>query len=164
LPIMVRALEIATLLLVAVAWSLVFAHAAELPGKMRLDRDTYLAVQGIYYPGFTFGGASEPLSILALIALLAVTPLAGAAFWLTALALAAAMATHAIFWFVTQPVNRMWVKDLELGKAGAKFFSADAPVPIGDWTRLRDRWELSHLVRAIPMSAALVALILAVTT
>ena len=28
----------------------------ELPGRMLLDREAYLAVQTIYYPGFTFGG------------------------------------------------------------------------------------------------------------
>ena len=36
---------------------------------MRLDRDADLAVQTIYYPGFTIGGASEPLAALALVAL-----------------------------------------------------------------------------------------------
>jgi hypothetical protein len=160
---MTRVLEIAALLLVATAWALAFAHAAEHPGKMRLDRDTYLAVQGIYYPGFTFGGASEPLSIPALAALLAVTPFAGAAFWLRALALAAAVATHAIFWAFTQPVNRIWARTLNLGNAGVRFFSAGAPALADDWTRLRERWETSHLVRAALMSVALVALIVAST-
>jgi hypothetical protein len=28
----------------------------ELPGKMRLDKQAYLAVQTIYYPGFNYGG------------------------------------------------------------------------------------------------------------
>jgi hypothetical protein len=27
-----------------------------LPGKLRLDKETYCAVQTIYYPGFTVGG------------------------------------------------------------------------------------------------------------
>jgi hypothetical protein len=36
------------------------AHALELPGKLRLDRDAYLAVQTIHYPGFTIvGGIGE---------------------------------------------------------------------------------------------------------
>jgi hypothetical protein len=159
---MITALQIASVLLVAMAWAFAFAHAGEYPGKMRLDRDTYLAVQSIYYPGFTLGGASEPLSILALAALLAATPFAGAVFWLTALALAAAVATHAIFWSVTQPVNRIWVKDWNLGGAAAKFFSPDASAASGDWAKLRDRWELSHLARAALMSIAFVALVVAI--
>ncbi len=160
---MVQALQIASLVLVAIAWALAFTHAAEYPGKMRLDRDAYLTVQGIYYPGFTFGGAAEPLSILALIALLVLAPLEGAVFWLTALALLAAVITHVIFWFVTQPVNRIWVKGQNLGKTAEKFFSPDGPAASGDWTKLRDRWESSHLARAALMSVALVALIVAVT-
>lgn len=160
---MVQALQIAALLLIAMAWALAFAHAAEYPGKMRLDRDAYFAVQAIYYPGFTFGGASEPLSAVALAALLALTPPGTADFWLTAVALVAAVAAHAIFWLVTQPVNRIWVRQLGLGRAGTKFFSPDRPAASGDWTRLRDRWETSHLVRAALMSAALVALVVAVT-
>jgi hypothetical protein len=40
----------------AVAMALSLAHALEFPGKLRLGKDAYLAVQQIYYPGFTFGG------------------------------------------------------------------------------------------------------------
>jgi hypothetical protein len=32
------------------------AHALEWPGKLRLSREHYLAVQPIYYPGFTYSG------------------------------------------------------------------------------------------------------------
>ena len=160
---MVQALQIAALLLVATAWALAFAHAAEYPGKMRLDRDAYLAVQAIYYPGFTIGGASEPLSSLALIALLAVTPSASTAFWLIAGALLATLATQAVFWLVTQPVNRIWLKGEKLGAAGAGFFATRGAAPDADWASLRDRWERSHLVRAGLMSFAFVALAFAVT-
>jgi hypothetical protein len=41
----------------------VLAHALELPGELRLDEQTYLAVQTTYYPGFTIGGMAEPLSL-----------------------------------------------------------------------------------------------------
>ncbi|TIX44521.1 MAG: DUF1772 domain-containing protein, partial [Mesorhizobium sp.] len=51
-----RALMIATLLLVAVSMALSLAHALELPGKLRLKEATYRSVQAIYYPGFTIGG------------------------------------------------------------------------------------------------------------
>ena len=46
-------LQVVTVLLVAVAMALTLAHALELPGKMRLTKDVYYAMQHIYYPGFT---------------------------------------------------------------------------------------------------------------
>jgi hypothetical protein len=160
---MMQALQIVALLLVATAWAFALAHAAEMPGKLRLDRDRYFAVQTIYYPGFTIGGASEPLAAVALIALLAQTPSGTGAFWLTAIALAACIAVHTIFWFVTQPVNRVWTRDLKLGIAGAGFFATGGSADDSDWTRLRDRWEYSHLVRAVLMTVGLIALAIAVT-
>ncbi len=59
-----RALQIATVLTIAIAMALALAHALEWPGKRRLDRDTCLAVQTIYHPGFTFAGISEVLGIV----------------------------------------------------------------------------------------------------
>jgi len=48
---------------------------------LRLDKDTYKAVQSIYYPGFTIGGAiGEAGGTLALIRLLLLTPGASADF------------------------------------------------------------------------------------
>jgi len=67
-------LKIVTVLLVAVAMDMVLAHALELPGKLRLPKDQYLAVQAIYYPGFRFGGVAEPLSIAAVALLALLTP------------------------------------------------------------------------------------------
>jgi hypothetical protein len=63
-------LKIAATRAVSVVMALSLAHALELPGKRRLTREQYLAVQRIYYPGFTSGGAAEPLSIVLLVALL----------------------------------------------------------------------------------------------
>jgi hypothetical protein len=69
------------------------AHALELPGKLRLQKETYLAVQPIYYPGFTvIGGVGEVLGLLATFALVWVTPRGSDVFWLTLSA--------ASFWFV----------------------------------------------------------------
>jgi len=42
--------QVVTMLLVAA-----LTHVLEFPGKMRLDQQTYVAVQTIYYPGFTIG-------------------------------------------------------------------------------------------------------------
>ena len=71
---MIFALKILALILVVVTVSLSLAHALELPGKMRLEREQYLAVQPIYYPGFTYAGICEPVAVIALIILLVLTP------------------------------------------------------------------------------------------
>jgi hypothetical protein len=60
-----------------------FAHALELPGKMRLSKEAYLQVQTIYYPGFTIGGIAEIGGIIALLILLAFTSYASTRFWWT---------------------------------------------------------------------------------
>ncbi len=159
---MVQALQIVTLFLVGVAWAFSFAHAAEMPGKMRLDREAYLAVQTIYYPGFTIGGASEPLAVVATAILLGLTPPESGAFWWTGLALLATTATHLIFWLVTQPVNRIWVREQDMDGAGGAFFAVGATAPDKSWKQLRNRWERSHLVRAGLMTIGFVAMTLAV--
>jgi len=43
-------LQVMTLLLVAVTMALALAQALEFPGKLRLDRRAYYAMQPIYYP------------------------------------------------------------------------------------------------------------------
>lgn len=154
---MVTILEIACVLLSAVTMALSLAHALEYPGKMRLSRAHYLAVQPIYYPGFTIAGAAEPLSILALAALLATTGYATCMFWLTAGALAAAMATHLLYWLLTAPVNKVWLNDETLSTSAERFFGTGKhDAPPADWTVLRDRWEWSHNWRALTAGAALV--------
>lgn len=141
--------QVLVLLVVAVAMALSLAHALELPGKMRLDRDAYLAVQPIYYPGFTWGGVSEPLGIALLAGLLLVEEDAG--FWLVLAALVALAASHAVYWGMTHPVNGFWLKDTKLAGAGARFFATGSPASQddGDWTVFRDRWERSHVIRAV---------------
>jgi hypothetical protein len=159
---MLQFLQILSVVLVSIAMALSLAHALEYPGKMRLDRDSYLAMQSVYYPGFTIGGASEPLSIVALFALAAMTPQATAAFWLIVLALLALVAAHAVFWLVTQPVNKYWLIGANLSGLGAAFFGK-APAAQADWAALRDRWEYSHLVRAVLSMTAFVLLVVAIT-
>jgi hypothetical protein len=156
------ALEFLSALLTAIAMGLALAHALELPGKLRLDREHYLAVQAIYYPGFTFGGAAEPLAIIALAALLFMLPAGTDARWLVGAALIAAVGTQILFWAVVQPVNRHWLQSMPLGPAGKRFFNADAVTSeTADWTRLRNRWERGHLARALTATAAFVLTILA---
>jgi len=150
---------------VSIAMALSLAHALELPGKWRLSKDHYLAVQPIYYPGFTIGGASEPLGMIAILLLLFVTP-PGKPFWLTLAAFLALAAMHACYWLLTHPVNNFWLKGTQLQGFSAGFFSFN---PLGrtgdqasDWTALRDRWEYSHVVRAVLGLLSLILLTAAV--
>lgn len=160
---MFQILEIVTLILSAVAMALSLAHALEFPGKLRLDRDAYLAMQSIYYPGFTIGGASEPLAILATLTLLVLTPPANTAFWLVLVALIAMIAMHAVFWMVTQRVNKYWLIGENLTGLSASFFGNAPGAPRENWIELRDRWEHSHLVRAALAAIAFLSLAIAVT-
>ena len=85
-----------TILLVSVGMALALAHVLEFPDKRRLGREAYFAVQTIYYPGFTVGGAfGEFGAILATLVLLAVTPVASRGFWPTLVAALAMLSMHA---------------------------------------------------------------------
>jgi len=160
---MFQALQILTILLVTVAVTCSLAHALELPGKLRLSKETYLATQPIYYPGFTIaGGIGEAGGILSTFLLTVLTPLSRLSFWLTLGAFVALLCMHAVYWISTHPVNNFWLQEYELEGAGKGFFSFD-PLKRSfesrpqDWTVLRDRWEYSHVLRA---GFALLALIL----
>src|SRR5688500_18585260 len=97
---MLTGLQILAVILAALTMLPAVAHALELPGKKRLGKDAYFAVQGIYYPGFTIAGAMEPLAIIATISLIVVTP-TGIDLWLAVLALIGLGAMHTIYWLVT---------------------------------------------------------------
>jgi hypothetical protein len=159
-----QALQVLTVMLVAVTMALALAHALELPGKLRLSKDAYMATQTIYYPGFTIGGVGEAAGLIATLALVFLSPTGSAAFWLTLNAFAALLVMHGVYWIATHPVNNFWLKDFELKGAGKRFFSFDPlsrdAARAADWTALRDRWEYSHVMRA---GLALVALALLVS-
>ena len=164
---MLEVLQVVAILLVSGAMALALAHALEYPGKLRLNKDAYLATQQIYYPGFTFGGLAEAFSLVVLLLLTIVTPAGSAVYWLTLTAFVLMLCMHAAYWVLTHPVNKFWLKDVELKGAGHGFFAFDplarthggaAP----DWTALRDRWERSHIVRAILSVLALALLTIAV--
>lgn len=160
------AYQVVTVLGVVIAVALALAHPLELPGKLRLPKDQYLAVRQIYYPGFTIGGIAEPLGLLLLIGLLFLTPFGSKSFWLIAAALLALAAMHAAYWLLTHPVNNFWLKDVKLKAAGGAFFglgsrSGDPSTHEPDWTQLRDRWEFSHVVRTMFGLASLILLVTA---
>jgi len=61
---------------------------------------------------------------------------------------------HASYWILTHPVNNFWLKDFELKRIGAGFFSFNPLNRTGrsneaEWTQLRDRWKYSHVARAV---------------
>jgi hypothetical protein len=146
--------------------ALSLAHALELPGKMRLDRDAYLSVQPIYYPGFTVGGGiGEAGGMIATLLLLLLTPRASAAFLWTLVAFISLVAMHLAYWAFTHPVNKFWLKDASLSGLGGGFFRFD-PVnrsaPEDAWQHLRNRWEYSHVIRALLAGVSFVCLVVAV--
>ncbi len=124
------------------------AGALDVPGDVRLARDRYLAVGGVYYPGFTVSGVAEPLAILALAVLLASVAQSSWAFWLIALALAAEALAHGLYWFLIAPMNAAWLTSERL---------AARP----DRAALLDRWERSHVYRALASTAAFALLVAA---
>lgn len=168
---MLLAFEVFTLFMTAIAMGLALAHALEYPGKLRLDERTYAAVQAIYYPGFTIGGISEPVAAISVLVLSIIKRHRSAPFpWLLA-AFIALVAMQAVFWSVTQPVNRHWLKDQKLSEAGVKFFDTghiNALDPSGagvtDWRSFRNRWEYSHIVRAVLSAIAVIAITVVIAT
>jgi hypothetical protein len=168
---MLHALQVLTVLLVSISMALSLAHALELPGKLRLPREAYMAVQPMYYPGFTIGGlVGEFGGMVSTLALLAATPSSTDGFWLILVAFIALLAAHAVYWVLTHPVNRFWLRGERMTRASAGFFAFDplhqsraAGHPRISWTALRDRWEYSHVIRAALALAALILLAIAVT-
>lgn len=149
--VMFLLLQVVSVFLASVAMSLALAHAFELPGKMRLDRDTYVAAQSIYYPGFTYGGFGEGLGMVSVLVLLLLTPKDNPAFWWTFAGLAALVAMQAVYWIVTHPVNKFWLKNQHLGGFAGGFFSLD-PIKRGQWQRRAVRTGESFAIDgSIPM-------------
>jgi hypothetical protein len=167
---MILLLQVVTVLLAAIAMSLALAHALELPGKLRLSKENYIATQTIYYPGFTIGGIGEAMAVIAALALLLMTPSYNVAFWWTLAGLLCLLAMQAAYWVFTHPVNKFWTKELDLKGFSAGFFAfgrskgaVESPHnPDEKWMNFRNRWEYSHVFRALLSVAALVSLTIAI--
>jgi hypothetical protein len=165
---MLHFLQILTITLVAVAMAPAVAHALEFPGKKRLNRDAYVTVQSIYYPGFTLLGVSEPAGLIATFMLLLFTPRETTAFWLTLIALFGLLGMQVIYWMLVHPTNKYWLQSgsVTLGNVGGGFFAFDPTGRTGhsgevDWTKFRDRWEHSHIARAGLAFLSFLSLVLA---
>lgn len=158
-------LQVVTVFLVGVAMSLALAHALEFPGKMRLSKESYLATQSIYYPGFTIGGFGEALAVIATLALTISMPRGTAAFWWAFSGFVAMLIMHGIFWTVTQRANRQWVAGLPLTGAAQRFFflgSRPSERRRQDWEWWRNIWEYSHIVRSVFAAIGLISITVAI--
>lgn len=168
---MLLALEISTVLFVAITMGMALAHALEFPGKLRLDEQTYLSVQTIYYTGFTIGGVAEPLAIIAALTVLFFPHKDRTHFWLILTALCGLLGMQIVFRFVTQPANRFWLRHEQLGTSGARFFAlnrakqgSEGNRSTANWQSMRDQWEYSHVLRAVLSVTSLVAIVIALAT
>lgn len=158
---MIETLQVATVMIAAVPAALSFAHALEMPGKLRLDESAYRAVQQIYYPGFTVGGMAEIPSVLATALLLFLTTPGTVAFWLVLAALIGLAGMNAAYWLVVHPVNKHWMEGRPLGARASSFFGRTTPpASKADWRTLRDRWECGHLLRAVLAGLSFLALVI----
>jgi hypothetical protein len=114
---MVGVVQLLTLLAVAVTIALALAHALELPGKMRLSKEAYYALQPIYYPGFTFAGFAEPFGILFNDPPAIRDSIGGRGFLAY---LGGVSWTHrcagAVYWLFTHPINKFWLPDGKLSR------------------------------------------------
>ena len=157
---MLVAVQILSILLAALSMTASLGHALEMPGKLRLAQEHYLAVQPIYYPGFTIGGGLGEIGTIVVSATLAtMLPPGGTASALAWAACASALTVQALYWLIVHPVNRFWLKDSQVDTASKGFFAIGAGDHAdADWTALRDRWERGHAVRAVFATLALVLL------
>jgi hypothetical protein len=158
--------QLLTLFVVVLALAPAVAHVLELPGKMRLSKEVYFAVQRIYYPGFTLAGVSEPLGILLLLIDVALTPHGGWAFWLRLAAFVCFAGMQGIYWIFIHPVNKVWLDGKSLGTAGSAFFAAGhgrkkAAATAFPWEHWRDQWEYAHAARAAVATISFIALVIA---
>lgn len=122
------------------------AHAMELPNKIHLSREDYLTVQKLYR-GWSLVGVVVVLALV-MTGVMAVNGQDSAAgprvvAWV---AFSCIVATQAVFWVCTFPVNR-----------ATKNWTA-APE---NWMALRRRWEYSHAASAVFNLVAFGAAVLA---
>jgi hypothetical protein len=125
------------------------AHALKLPGKVRLPKELL---------------ASVNLPRLSPLRSCLVHSAWHRGFLARTRCVARSSRHAAVYGIAIRPINKFWLHGKTLSAAGSRFFSFDptsrkhdrSRQPY-DWSRLRDRWELSHLVRAV---LALVSLVL----
>jgi hypothetical protein len=143
-----------SLLLVALTLGLVFCHAMEIPGKLRLSGAEWLVVQHNLYIAFgTAGAAIEVLAILVTWLVVFLVRRRRPAVWWTLGAALAVTAGLTVWFLLVAPMNA----------ALAGWTAETLPA---DWTAYRNQWELGHALHALLFAlgfGALVAALLAET-
>ncbi|MGP1383485.1 MAG: anthrone oxygenase family protein [Thainema sp.] len=158
---MFNLLQITTTLLVELAGS---SPRAGITRKNEAQSGNLLCYPNYLLSRLYDGGISEPVSIILTATLLWLTPAGSAEFWLTLLALIGLIGMQAVYWLITHPVNQFWVEGESLDRFSSGFFtfgtrsSSETDTPV--WTELRDRWEYSHVARAVFGLLSLVALLI----
>jgi hypothetical protein len=157
-------LQIVSVLFVSIAMSLAAAHAFELPGKLKLDREHYDATQSIYFPLFTVASlVSEAGGLGATVLLVLATPTTSASIGWTIGSFLSLAAMHGAYWTITKPANQFWLLREPTPNIAPVGFFATHPLPrppaaAAGWSRLRSRWEISHVIRAVLGGFSLLAL------
>jgi hypothetical protein len=121
----------------------------EIPGKLRLEGATWLAVQHNLYVGFgTVGAAIEVAAIVLAWILVVMVRRRRPALWWT-LGAAVCVTAGLVEWFLlVAPMNAA--------------LSAWTPETLpADWTRYRDQWEIGHAIHALLFALGFSALAIA---
>ena len=144
-----KVMRYVSLLLVALTLGMTFAHVMEIPGKLRLDGATWLAVQHNLYVAFgVVGAAIEVLAIVLTWLLVLMVRRRRPAFSWT-VAAAVCVSAGLVDWFLlVAPMNvalSVWIP---------------GTLP-ADWTRYRDQWEIGHAIHAGLFALGFSALVLA---
>jgi hypothetical protein len=114
------------------------------------------------------GGLGEPLAMVTVLVLVVITPKDDAVFWWTTVAFGALTVMHGVYWAMTHPMNKFWLKGQDLNGLGKGFCSIGSARPDNKeaedpdllWRRCRDRWEHSHVFRAIFATIAFISLLI----
>jgi hypothetical protein len=137
-----RALRLAALLFVALAFAPAAAHLLELPNKMSFSREDYQVAQQVYR-GWAWLGIVVFGALLCTLALALVRARRRLAFAAPLAAFLCIAGTQAIFWTFTYPANVQTANWTVLPEA---------------WEALRRQWEYSHAASAVLNLAALLTL------
>jgi hypothetical protein len=121
------------------------AHMLELASKMHMSERDYMTVQNLYR-GWALAG-SVVLLALVFTAWFAMMTHSRAAFWFSSAAFLCLLATQAVFWLFTYPIN---TRTKNWSEAPNNFESA------------RRQWEFSHAASAVLNLVALTLIIMAV--
>jgi hypothetical protein len=140
----IRLVHFAAIMLAVVVLLPAGAHFFELPHKMRLTAEQYLAVQSIYAGWSLFGVAF--LAALVAEGALAVLTIGKRQFWFAIVAFFATLAALAVFFAWTFPANQQTANWTELP---------------ANWQQLRTQWEYSHAGGALLDATAVIALVIA---